>query len=75
MTNTVPLKQTHTAPAELSAKTSSASNAAMVGSSAALTGTQTLFSRESGDSLVDQIVRTVQSRIDDKLLRTGARMP
>lgn len=34
-----------------------------------------LLSRESGDSLVDQIVRTVQSRIDDKLLRTGARMP
>jgi DNA-binding GntR family transcriptional regulator len=35
----------------------------------------TLLSRESGDSLVEQIVRTVQSRIDDKLLRTGARMP
>lgn len=34
-----------------------------------------LLSRESGDSLVEQIVRTVQSRIDDKLLRTGARMP
>ncbi|HEY4073235.1 MAG TPA: PLP-dependent aminotransferase family protein [Herbaspirillum sp.] len=34
-----------------------------------------LLSRESGDSLVQQIVRTVQSRIDDKLLRTGARMP
>jgi len=34
-----------------------------------------LLSRESGDSLVDQIVRTVQSRIDDKLLRTSARMP
>lgn len=34
-----------------------------------------LLSRESGDSLVDQIVRTVKSRIDDKLLRTGARMP
>jgi DNA-binding transcriptional MocR family regulator len=34
-----------------------------------------LLSRESGDSLVDQIVRTIQSRIDDKLLRTGARMP
>jgi DNA-binding transcriptional MocR family regulator len=33
-----------------------------------------LLSRESGDTLVDQIVRTVQSRIDDKLLRTGARM-
>src|ERR1700693_2472953 len=35
----------------------------------------TLLSRECGDSLVEQIVRTVQSRIDDKLLRTGARMP
>jgi DNA-binding transcriptional MocR family regulator len=34
-----------------------------------------LLSRTSGDSLVQQIVRTVQSRIDDKLLRTGARMP
>jgi len=34
-----------------------------------------LLSRDSGDSLVDQIVRSVQSRIDDKLLRTGARMP
>lgn len=34
-----------------------------------------LLSRESGDSLVEQIVRTVQSHIDDKLLRTGARMP
>lgn len=33
-----------------------------------------LLSRESGDSLVDQIVRTIQSRIDDKLLRTGTRM-
>jgi DNA-binding transcriptional MocR family regulator len=35
----------------------------------------TLLSRESGDSLVHQIVRNVQSRIDDKLLRSGARMP
>jgi len=34
-----------------------------------------LLSRESGDSLVDQIVRGIRSRIDDKLLRTGARMP
>jgi DNA-binding transcriptional MocR family regulator len=34
-----------------------------------------LLSRESGDSLVQQIVRTVQARIDDKLLRSGARMP
>ncbi|HEY4318137.1 MAG TPA: PLP-dependent aminotransferase family protein [Herbaspirillum sp.] len=36
---------------------------------------QALLSRESGDSLVQQIVRTVQARIDDKLLRSGARMP
>ncbi len=33
------------------------------------------LSRESGASLVEQIVRSVESRIDDKLLRTGARMP
>ncbi|WP_016832199.1 PLP-dependent aminotransferase family protein [Herbaspirillum lusitanum] len=42
---------------------------------AAMPTTLPLLSRESGDSLVDQIVRTVQSRVDDKLLRTGARMP
>ncbi len=34
-----------------------------------------VLSREGGESLVEQIVRTVQARIDDKLLRTGARMP
>ncbi len=34
-----------------------------------------LLSRQAGDSLVEQIVRSVQVRIDDKLLRTGARMP
>ncbi|MBO9536065.1 PLP-dependent aminotransferase family protein [Herbaspirillum sp.] len=34
-----------------------------------------LLSRESKDSLVEQIVRGIRSRIDDKLLRTGARMP
>lgn len=34
-----------------------------------------MVSRESGGSLVEQIVRSVASRIDDKLLRTGARMP
>ncbi|HWZ46682.1 MAG TPA: PLP-dependent aminotransferase family protein [Herbaspirillum sp.] len=43
--------------------------------SAALRQSPPLLSREGGDSLVQQIVRTVQSRIDDKLLRTGARMP
>ncbi|MES2153218.1 MAG: PLP-dependent aminotransferase family protein [Pseudomonadota bacterium] len=35
----------------------------------------TLLSRESGESLIDQIVRSVAARIDDKLLRSGARMP
>jgi DNA-binding transcriptional MocR family regulator len=34
-----------------------------------------VLTREGGESLVDQIVRTVQARIDDKLLRNGARMP
>jgi DNA-binding transcriptional MocR family regulator len=31
--------------------------------------------RTAGESLVAQIVRSVQMRIDDKLLRTGVRMP
>ncbi|MES2263086.1 MAG: PLP-dependent aminotransferase family protein [Pseudomonadota bacterium] len=34
-----------------------------------------LLSRESGESLIDQIVRSVALRIDDRLLRGGARMP
>jgi DNA-binding transcriptional MocR family regulator len=34
-----------------------------------------VLSRQGGESLVDQIVRSVEARIDDKLLRTGARMP
>jgi DNA-binding transcriptional MocR family regulator len=34
-----------------------------------------LLSRDSSSSLVEQIVQSVASRIDDKLLRTGARMP
>ena len=34
-----------------------------------------LLSRESGESLIDQIARSVAARIDDKLLRSGARMP
>jgi DNA-binding transcriptional MocR family regulator len=34
-----------------------------------------VLSRESGESLVDQIVRSIEARIDDKLLRNGARMP
>lgn len=33
------------------------------------------ITRDSGTSLVEQIVRSVETRIDDKLLRTGARMP
>ncbi len=33
------------------------------------------ISRESGASLVEQIVRLIAARIDDRLLRTGARMP
>ena len=34
-----------------------------------------LLSRGGGESLVEQIVRSICSRIDDKLLRSGARMP
>ena len=34
-----------------------------------------LLSRTSGESLSEQIVRAVVARIDDKLLRGGARMP
>ncbi|MES2016357.1 MAG: PLP-dependent aminotransferase family protein [Pseudomonadota bacterium] len=35
----------------------------------------TLLMRGSGETLIDQIVRSVSARIDDKLLRAGARMP
>ncbi len=31
--------------------------------------------RDSSETLVDQIVRLIENKIDDKLLRTGARMP
>ena len=34
-----------------------------------------VLSRESGESLVDQIVRSIETRIEDRLLRGGARMP
>ena len=34
-----------------------------------------LLSRGAGESLVAQIVQAISARIDDKLLRTGARMP
>lgn len=40
----------------------------------ALATPQTL-SRDASESLVEQIVRSIESRIDDKLLRNGARMP
>lgn len=33
------------------------------------------LSRDSDESLIDQIVRAVSVRIDDKVLRSGARMP
>jgi DNA-binding transcriptional MocR family regulator len=35
----------------------------------------TLLSRASGESLPDQIVRSIAARIDDRQLRAGARMP
>jgi DNA-binding transcriptional MocR family regulator len=35
----------------------------------------TLLSRDSGESLAGQIVRAVATRIDDKHLRSGARLP
>ncbi|MBC7455820.1 MAG: PLP-dependent aminotransferase family protein [Massilia sp.] len=35
----------------------------------------TLLSRAAGETLIDQIARSVAARIDDKLLRGGARMP
>jgi DNA-binding transcriptional MocR family regulator len=34
-----------------------------------------LMSRVSGESLIDQLVRLIVARIEDKLLRSGARMP
>ncbi|MYM81473.1 aminotransferase class I/II-fold pyridoxal phosphate-dependent enzyme [Duganella sp. FT50W] len=34
-----------------------------------------LLLRESGETLIDQIVRSVAARIDDRVLRGGARMP
>jgi DNA-binding transcriptional MocR family regulator len=35
----------------------------------------TALSRDAGQSLTDQIVNNVAARIDDKILRSGARMP
>ena len=43
--------------------------------SALVTPLFTPLSRASGESLIDQIVRSVSAQIDDKLLRSGARMP
>jgi DNA-binding transcriptional MocR family regulator len=41
-----------------------------------MTNTSTItLSRDAGESLIDQIVRAVAARIDDKVLRSGARMP
>ncbi|MGS0742703.1 aminotransferase-like domain-containing protein [Glaciimonas sp. GG7] len=40
-----------------------------------LLSTPQLLSRDADTSLVEQIVRSIETRIDDKLLRTGARMP
>jgi DNA-binding transcriptional MocR family regulator len=34
-----------------------------------------VLSRDAGASLVEQIVRSIEARIDDKLLRSGTRMP
>lgn len=34
-----------------------------------------VLSRAGGESLVEQIVRSIQARVDDRLLRSGARMP
>lgn len=34
-----------------------------------------ILSRDSGETLIDQIVRSVAARIDDRVLRSGARMP
>ncbi|MGV7209805.1 PLP-dependent aminotransferase family protein [Oxalobacteraceae bacterium A2-2] len=57
------MTNTHSMP--LRAAASTASTASLLG----------LLSRESGESLTDQIVRSVSARIDDRLLRSGARMP
>ena len=40
-----------------------------------MSNTPPLLSRASGETLIDQIVRSLAARIDDKLLRGGARMP
>ena len=69
------------------APTTTAAGAAGTGASAAGTGAAApamrpasgamvgLLSRDSGETLIDQIVRSVAARIDERLLRGGARMP
>jgi DNA-binding transcriptional MocR family regulator len=62
------------------AEESSAPAAASTPASAGLAGARGgalvgLLSRDSGETLIDQIVRSVAARIDDRLLRGGARMP
>ncbi|MQA42781.1 aminotransferase class I/II-fold pyridoxal phosphate-dependent enzyme [Rugamonas sp. FT29W] len=52
-------------PAARAGRAKAAQSGAMLG----------LLSRESGETLIDQIVRSVAARIDDRLLRGGARMP
>jgi DNA-binding transcriptional MocR family regulator len=54
------------------AKTVSAATASKSQPAGPLLG---LLSRASGETLIDQIVRSVAARIDDRLLRGGARMP
>ena len=44
-------------------------------SSALSVAASQVLSRDSSESLVEQIVRSIEARIEDKLLRTGARMP
>ena len=44
-------------------------------SNSQLPSTSQPLSRDSDTSLVEQIVRSIESRISDRLLRTGARMP
>lgn len=60
-----------------SRSTLSATNPAAnpIAHSAAVELPRPLLSRQADSSLIEQIVQLVTSRIDDKLLRTGARMP
>jgi len=64
------------AAAEAVAPAPAPARAARAAGKAAQSGTIVgLLSRESGETLIDQIVRSVAARIDDRLLRGGARMP